>query len=79
MFEAQTAKPHTPTPAFDALIGNQEQMGKRREKKERDMEWISNPAALDPSVASYGPQGSYSPGPHGEYIHYYLFIFIYIY
>ena len=48
-------KPRTPTPAIHALIGGEEQTGKR----ERNGKRVSNPATLDSSVASYDPQGSY--------------------
>ena len=54
------AKPLTPTPVTDALIGGEEQsVKKRRENKERNEEWAFDSAILDPSVASYDPQGSY--------------------
>ena len=33
--------------------------GRRRENKVRNRERVSNTATLDPSVASYDPQGSY--------------------
>ena len=51
--EAQRAKPRTPIPATDALIGDEGQTGKRNK------ELVSTPNTLDPSVASYDPQGSY--------------------
>ena len=55
--EAQRAKPRTPTPAIDELIGEEEQTGK---KKVRNRERVSNPATLDASISSYDPQGWYS-------------------
>ena len=62
----------TSIPEIDALIGEEEQMEKRREKK-KNRERISNPATLEPSVASYDPQESYNepilvtpPGPQGD-------------
>ena len=57
--EAQRAKPHTPTLAIDALIGEEEQTEKRRENKERNRERLSSPATLNPSVPSYDSQGLY--------------------
>ena len=51
-------RPRHPTPAriIDALVGD-EQNG--REKQEKNKEQNPNPATLDPSVASYNPQGSH--------------------
>ena len=37
----------------------------RRDNKERNRERVSNPATLEPSVASYDPQGSYGGHPLG--------------
>ena len=70
--EAQRAKPRTPTPAMDALTGDEEQTGGKEENKERKRERVSNPPMLDHSVASYNPQGSCSesilvtPSAHRE-------------
>ena len=50
-FEAQRAKPHTPTPAIDALIGDEEQTGK--EKREKG---CGTPIQLH--WTSYDPHGS---------------------
>ena len=72
-------KPRTPTLAFDALIGDGEQTGKKRENKERNWGRISNITTLDPSVASYDPQEPYgepillTPGPQKGI--FYLFIY----
>ena len=38
-------KPFTPTRAIDALIGDEEQNGKKKEKK-RNREQVPNPATL---------------------------------
>ena len=48
--EAQRAKPCTPTPAIDALIGDEEQKEKRREQRKKQ---------------GVGTQPSY-PGPFGR-------------
>ena len=58
--ETKRAKPRTPTPAIDALIGNEEHTGEKKRDKERNMEWVSNLATLDPSITFYDPQGSYT-------------------
>ena len=47
------------TPAVDALIGEEEQTGKKEENKERNRDRVSNLATLDTLVASYDPQESY--------------------
>ena len=58
--EVQKGKPPAPTRAINALIGEEEQNEKqKKEQKERNRERAPNPAALDYSVASYDPQGSY--------------------
>ena len=51
--EARRVKPPTPSRVSDALIGDEEQEGKRKKKTEG----VLNPATLDHSVASYDPQG----------------------
>ena len=56
-------EPPTPTRANDAFIGDKEQIEKQKEKKKETGHRATNPATLDPSVASYDPQGS-----HGETI-----------
>ena len=58
--EAQRVKTSYPTRATDLLIGNEEQRGKRRKKKERDKERASNPVTLGSSVASYDPEASHA-------------------
>ena len=63
--EAQRVKQPTPSRAIHALIGGEEQKGKRKRTKERKWEWLPNPATLDYSVTSYDAQGSY-----GEPIHF---------
>ena len=48
-------KPPIPSRAIDALIGDEEQ----KKEKQRNREWVLNPATLDQSVVSYDAQGSY--------------------
>ena len=48
----------TSIPVNDALIGEEEQTGKK-EREQRNRKQVSNSTTLDPSVASYDPQGSY--------------------
>ena len=56
--EAQRAKHPTPSRTNDALIGDEEQNGKRENKK-KETEQIQNPATLDHSFATHDAQGSY--------------------
>ena len=42
-----------PNPTTDALIGDENQTGKKKRNKERNREWVSNPATLDHSAPSY--------------------------
>ena len=45
-------------PAIDTLIGEEEQKNRGKKKREqRNREWNSNPATLDPSFASYDSLG----------------------
>ena len=53
----------TSTPAIDALIGDEEQTGKKEENKERNRERVSISSTQDPSVASYNPQGRHASTP----------------
>ena len=55
--EVQRIEHPTPSWAIDALIGDEEQNGKR-EQKERNREQIPNPASLGHLVAFYDVQGS---------------------
>ena len=61
------ATPHPQKELADALIGDEEQSGKK--EKGRNRKQILNPASLDHLVASYDPYGSYcepilNPPPH---------------
>ena len=58
--KGQRAKPSTPTQAICALIGEEEQNGNQKKKKNKERG--PNPAILDPLVASYNPHGPYG-GP----------------
>ena len=85
--EEQRAKPRTPIPAIEALIGDEETDGeKRRENKERNREQVPNPATLDPLITSYDLQGTYgehilvtSPAHKGKNTKKKIYIYIYIY
>ena len=58
-YESQRVRPRTPSRVIDALIGDEEQTGKKEREKRKKKERHPNPATLEPSVASYDPQGSY--------------------
>ena len=49
-------KPHTPTRAIDALIGDEERNNRKKNKK-KETEWATNSAALD-HLVTYDPHGS---------------------
>ena len=74
--DSHNPKFYIPILAIDVLIGDKEQMGKRRENKERNKEQVSNPATLDPSVASYDLQGSYDEPILVIYIYIYIILLI---
>ena len=65
-----------PSRATDMLIGDEEQNKKQKKLKTQKQGASPNPSTMDPSAASYDPQGSYGdpirvtqpPGPQGEYI-----------
>ena len=55
--DVQRVKPLSPTQAIDALIGDVEKTGKKREQRKKPGP-ASNPATLDHSVAFYDPHDS---------------------
>ena len=56
--EALRVKRPTSSWAINALIGKEEQTRKKKREQRKHRERVSNPATLDPSGASYDPQGS---------------------
>ena len=69
---------HLPQPRQMMRVwGTKNRMENRKEQKERNREWVPNPATLDHLAVSYDPHGSYGRPilKHRGYIYIYLFIY----
>ena len=84
MIEAQRAKPRTPTPAVDALIGDEEQTGKKKKEQRKKQGMGLQPIYPGPfgRLLPYDPQGLYNkpilvtPPDHRENLNIYINVLI---